>query len=63
MNYEQAIKIALKALDKEIQRMAPNANLYEIYLADCGKGAYEYRKQLREARAVLSGQQVMRGFT
>jgi hypothetical protein len=63
MRYDRAIKIAIKALDREIQRVSPDANLFEIWFADCGENASTYRKELREARALLAGQPKLEGLT
>ena len=62
MRYERAIKIAIKAIDREIQRVSPDANLFEIWFADCGENASKYRKELRKAKEVLAGQPRMEGL-
>ncbi len=54
MKLAQAIKLACKAIDKEIKWLAIDANLYEMYGAPSyGKGYSERRKKLREAKKIL----------
>jgi AAA+ ATPase superfamily predicted ATPase len=53
MDLNQALRIAVKAIDKEIKETNIKANLYEIYKMKSGKAAWEYREKLREARSVL----------
>ena len=59
VKYNQAILIATKAIDREIQRVSIQANLYEIYKMASGKIDADHRKKLRQAKGILSGQHIM----
>ena len=59
MNYQQAVKIAIKAIDQEIKRIAPQANMYEFYGLESGKTDANYRRRLEQAKEVLRGQSKM----
>ena len=45
VKYNQAIRIATKAIDREIQRVSVQANLYEIHKMVSGMNESEYRKK------------------
>lgn len=57
MNKKVAIHMAVKALTREIQGLAWDANMYEKYGggAPHTKEAYEKREKIKEAIAVLEG--------
>ncbi len=58
MNEDRAVKLAIECIRKEIQRLAVDANLQEMYHADLPHtiAASKKRTQLREAILVLQGQ-------
>jgi hypothetical protein len=55
MTYPKAITIAKKALEQEIKKLAPNANLHDIYGADAPAcvEASRRRGELKEALKAL----------
>ena len=60
MTYQQAIKLATEALEKEIERLAVDANLHEKLGADYPHAirAAKRRKKLRVAIELLNKPQV-----
>ena len=54
MKSSEAIKLALGCIDKDLQRLAFDANLFEIYHAEHGQKAWKKRERLREAKEMLS---------
>lgn len=56
MTFNQAIKLAIKELEREIRHLATDANLYERGIATFphAQKAYERREELRTAIAILS---------
>jgi len=50
----QALKLAIKVIDKEIKNVNIQANLYEIYKMKAGKSAWEYRNKLMKARKEIN---------
>lgn len=61
MTYEQAVNVALAALDAERKRVAVDANLYAQGLCTTphARAAFERRRELETARDVL-GQKRMK---
>ena len=59
MNYQQAVKLAIKAIDREIKRIAPQANMYDFYGLDSCKNYSDNRYKLEQAKEVLIGQPKM----
>ena len=62
MKYERAIKLAIEAIEKEMQRLAPDANLYELLKMESGRRAAKKRGDLKKAKEVLAGQPRMEGL-
>jgi excinuclease UvrABC nuclease subunit len=54
MNYRQAVKIATLSMQREMQVLAVQANLYERYDTPSCKSAWERREKLRQAIQVLN---------
>ena len=59
MKYSRAVKLAVEAIDREIQRLAPDANLYELMKMESGRNAALRRSQMKQAKEILTGQPVM----
>ncbi len=55
MTKQQAIKLAIELIDKEYQRLAVPAHLYEDYGLDwpSAVGASKRRTKLKEAKTIL----------
>lgn len=64
LSYKQAVKIAIQCIDREIQRLAVEANLHEKYNAmRCSLSPYPAaisaaarRKKLNQAKKVLTSE-------
>jgi enhancing lycopene biosynthesis protein 2 len=58
MTHAQAIKLAIKALRRRAQELAPNANLWELYDMNNSTGcnASQERRRLLEAARILEGE-------
>lgn len=54
MKLKQAINIAVESMDKDIQRIAFDANLFEKFGAPHGQKAWKKRERLRQAKEMLS---------
>lgn len=50
---KEAIRIAIKAIDNECQKLAVNANLYEMFGLQTMKSWQDKRKKYSEAKRVL----------
>jgi|WetSurMetagenome_2_1015567.scaffolds.fasta_scaffold500355_1 hypothetical protein len=64
MTHNQAVKIISECCKAQMQKLAFDANLYEKYpvIAEgnpWAKRAYEKREKIRQALAVVAGQEVM----
>lgn len=55
MNQSKAIKLAIQCIDREIQRIAVQANLHDIHGMEwtSAKGASKRRAELQEAKEAL----------
>jgi hypothetical protein len=53
MNMNGAMRIALKAIDREIRRVTIQANIYQDYKLAGAKHDWEYRNDLWKAKEIL----------
>ena len=59
VNYQQAVNLAIKAIDREIKRIAPQANMWDFYGLQSCKNYSDDRHKLEQAKEILNGQPKM----